>query len=103
MLPEFPILVKCSKCGHFLWLNRMDPLNNKLANLSPIAINAKPAMFLSIDEYFEALTSGACTNKEDELDIRIYGMSITTGIEMVKRCIEMIMMKAYGNKTLMLS
>jgi hypothetical protein len=39
--------------------------------LSPIAINAKPVMFLSIDEYFEALTSGACTNKEDELDIRM--------------------------------
>ena len=73
MLPQFPNLVKCKKCGSFLWLNRMDTLSEIDGSLQQKenSIKDTPAQFLSIDEYFEVLVSSACKDKEDELFVRI--------------------------------
>ncbi|OYT15485.1 MAG: hypothetical protein B7C24_12755 [Bacteroidetes bacterium 4572_77] len=73
MLPTFPDLVKCEKCGSFLWLNRMAAWSERNGNLPQKegSIKATPAQFLSIHEYFEALSSSACDSKEDIFDVRM--------------------------------
>ncbi len=89
MLPEFPTLVKCDKCGHFLWLNKLEVVNkleatdnfgvNKLLGIidnleeeNPTNDNPSLAMFLSINEYFEAIQAKAFSNEEEERYIRIH-------------------------------
>jgi len=79
MLPDFPNLTKCKKCGEFLWLNKMKAIgyfgmygNQNLSDL--IGDADKPpdkAEFPSLDDYFEAVKNKAFTEKNDEIFIRV--------------------------------
>jgi len=72
MLPEFPDLTKCVKCGTILWLSKMKAIGTlKLGDKQNTPWkNADEAGFLSLDEYFIALNNGMAKTVEDELFIR---------------------------------
>lgn len=64
MLPQFPQISKCCACGCIFWLKenlRVYPTDSS---------KAKTAMFLSLDEYFEALHNNVYSSIDEEIYIR---------------------------------
>jgi hypothetical protein len=72
MLPEYPNLTKCKKCDTIFWLYKL----RNIASLSWLDENNKKwansewAEFLTIDDYFVAITNGIAQNRREELFIR---------------------------------
>lgn len=53
MLPDFPYLNKCGGCGWYYWLNDKSKVNDIIDDNKDPKYTAR---FLTIDEYFEALS-----------------------------------------------
>ncbi len=74
--PEFPSIVKCSKCGEILWLNDEIFIGNEVPVGTPDTIEEydgieiEKSRFLTIDEYIEALEVKAFKTVEEEIFIR---------------------------------
>jgi len=64
MLPKFPQITKCIKCGNIFWIK------NELLVSEPEKGNADKAQFLSTNDYFEALNNNIFSTKNDEIYIR---------------------------------
>lgn len=84
MLPEFPVLSKCTNCNTIFWLskatkhifNPFDYLPRRFMNKERFIeldkfTNATKAKFLSIYEYEEAIKNKIYTNKGQEIFLRI--------------------------------
>lgn len=65
--PDYPVITKCRKCNSIFWLFKLED-----ADFTPehVKKNADVAEFLSIDEYFLALSKGLAENTEEEIYIR---------------------------------
>jgi len=73
MLPEFPFIVKCKGCNTFFWLYdkyRIGEFYNR-EEVESKWKNPYAAKFLSPNEYFEAIKSEICSNKDKELCLRL--------------------------------
>jgi len=69
---DFPELIKCKKCGEFLWFNTLmniadqELINVKIKQSVPMGF----AHFLTLNENFEALEKGAFNGPDEEIYIR---------------------------------
>jgi hypothetical protein len=71
MLPEFPNLTKCKKCNTIFWLNKLKEIGSyRWGEENSKWAKADSAEFLTIEEYFIAITKGVAENKGEELFIR---------------------------------
>lgn len=68
LLPEFPDLTKCKKCEHIFWLSKSREIGSyswdDQQNL--LWLNADNAEFLTIDEYFIALSISEAHDRSEE-------------------------------------
>ncbi len=69
MLPEFPVITKCQSCNTILWLDKMEPFASVNDPRDEACSNAQPAEFLTMEDYFRALTM-VVTNDSDERYLR---------------------------------
>lgn len=72
MLPEFPDLTICKKCGHIFWLSKTKEIGaySREEEHDLLWEKADNASFLSIDEYFMALKMNVPKRKQQEFFIR---------------------------------
>lgn len=71
MLPEFPNLTKCKKCDTIFWLSKTKEIGTFLGDKENSQWKkADTAMFLEIEDYFNAIIKGIFENKDEELFIR---------------------------------
>lgn len=72
MLPEFPNLTKCMRCGTIMWLSKMKETEiYSWGSRRPFfGERSYEAEFLDIDDYFRALYEGHAENMKEELYIR---------------------------------
>lgn len=72
MLPDFPDLTKCKKCDHIFWLSNTKEIGSynwdDVQNL--LWQNADNAEFLTVDEYFIALSLFEAHDGSEEFFIR---------------------------------
>lgn len=71
MLPDFPDITKCKKCGEIFWLSK----KNKIGDYDDPEINPEwkytdNAEFLEIEDYYTALKNGIFSSKNEELAIQ---------------------------------
>ena len=66
MLPEFPAIIKCKKCGTFFWLKDENEIK-----IEDETIESYSAEFLSVNEYNEAINSEIFTNNKELHFLRI--------------------------------
>jgi len=71
MLPDFPILTKCTRCSTFVWLYKIKRIEKKTEELSKEElIDARWVDFLTIYEYLTVLKNNYYENEEEEIFIR---------------------------------
>ncbi len=72
MMKEFPNLTKCKKCNHIFKLDDQKEIGKYSLEekANPEWIKADKAEFLTIYEYFNALSLNIAKSNEEELDIR---------------------------------
>jgi hypothetical protein len=72
MMPEFPDLTKCKKCNHIFWLSKTREIGSYSWGDEQNLLwqNADNAVFLTIDEYFLALSLSLVQDRSEEFYIR---------------------------------
>lgn len=72
MLPEYPSITKCKKCGTIYWLEKTNEIEriNKKSSDNILYDNYKEADFLSIEEYAEALEKNVFRSTDEEFFLR---------------------------------
>jgi hypothetical protein len=72
MLPEFPNLTKCQKCNDIFWLSKLKSTSTYEwgASINTESQKHDRAIFLSINEYYKALTLAIINTKNEELIVR---------------------------------
>jgi hypothetical protein len=74
MLPEFPAITKCEKCGNIFWVAEAKEIGSyKFDDSSAVrkeGENAQRVTFLSYMEYYSVLNTSLIRSKEDEIFIR---------------------------------
>ena len=77
MMPDFPDLIKCSRCGAFFWLHNLNKIETIELYMYDIINKEKPerekperAEFPSLEEYIEALNKGEFHTEDEELILR---------------------------------
>lgn len=72
MLPRFPDLIKCGRCGAFFWLHNLEPLNEKAQTPETIDQGQYPtnAKFPYLRDLLEALEKKCYANPAEEFKLR---------------------------------